>query len=127
MICFLTNAFVGCSAKVKDLSETCTPNGTYCATIVVQTNDGSNSSDLYHVAVKDMRSHFAWSHWANGGVGEFVVSTTEARPSRVVWSGETQLDVICDECRMQTGDVFNEKTHVGRITVKYVGFVEPLK
>jgi hypothetical protein len=105
--------------------QSCSADGSYCASVVMQSSIRGSGSDAYITRVKSTKP-FEWSHWASFGKGTTVLQTTDAAPTRLIWSGDT-LSVFCDQCKMNYGDVWDERDRVNSASVNFVGFFRPLE
>lgn len=103
--------------------RSCSPDASYCASLVLRNNSNPLSSDVYYLRLKNMKNPAAWSHWADFGKGQQILMTTEAGPSRLVWRDNKHLIVICDACKMAFGDVVRERHRSGSVSISYTGFV----
>ncbi len=112
----------GVLAHEETRLSACSPDGVYCASLALRSNSGL-SSDVYYLRLKDTGQLGAWSHWADFGKGEQILTTTEVGPSRLVWKDDRHLEVICDACKMTYGDVIKQKQTVGPVLISYIGFV----
>jgi hypothetical protein len=118
----------GITSVETPVLSACSPDRSYCASLVMrESNSKANASDIYVLRIKDVRNVLAWSHWADFGKGERVLLTTEAHASRLDWRGSKRLEVICQDCKMNYGDVWDEVNKSGPVEISYNGFVEPLK
>lgn len=117
-------ASTGILSKEAPKLRICSPNGVYCASLVLRYNYG-NSSDVYYLRLKDMKHLTAWSHWADVGKGEQILMTTDAGPTRLIWKDSLHLAAICDSCSMNRYDVVREKKKVGPVSITYIGFPPP--
>jgi hypothetical protein len=129
---FVVAVFVCCillglafTRNQRCLLQSCSEDGAYCASVVVSEKSRGNGSDVYITRVK-ARSYLSWSHWSSFGNGEAILNTTAAAPTHLIWNSDIQLAVRCDHCKMNYGDVWNEKNQVEKVAITYFGFVRPL-
>jgi hypothetical protein len=115
---------VGSCAKVSEhrLLERCSPDGSFCASVSLASSSSPLDSDVYYLRVRSEREVWHWSHWANFGKGERVLTTVEIKPTRLIWLSDDLLEVHCDACKINGGDVEGEKTRSGPVSIRFVGF-----
>jgi hypothetical protein len=123
---WITVARTGVLNDEKPILTSCSPDGSHCASLVVRSSLRGGGSDVYCLRVKNVTNVTKWSHWADFGKGQPVLFTTETRPTRFVWKNGDHLEVICDACKMNDGDVFWEKTKSGSVIISYMGFVKSI-
>jgi hypothetical protein len=124
---WIIGARSGLFSKEKSLISSCSFDQSHCSTLVVQGSLRGSGSDVYVLRIKNTRNPLAWSYWADFGKGQPVLYTTEARPSKLVWRTDERLEVICESCHLNEGDVFGEVTKSGTVDITYTGFIRPLE
>jgi hypothetical protein len=121
--CFVMSLFFS-STRISEhnLIEQCSPDKAFCASVYLSSSSTALDSDVYYVRVRSVQGLWHWSHWANSGRGERVLTTVEVKPTRLVWASDNLLNVYCDGCQIHGGDVDRQKSSSGPVQIRFVGF-----